>query len=184
MRCTTPRKPEEIAFSFNPCEKISRISKILFSIPPNEKEGHCFLAVSFFFVFLRVIFLAMILRKPLSLHNAYRIRFGWIKRDCRKNCGSFAYKLWGNIHFIQQFDLILIFEWEPTDIEGSIYQYSTFEMPECCLGSIRNTPFYAEKKYFSNGDDPVVYTDDGKTKDLFWTQPSRFSPSLRIDQRF
>lgn len=70
------------------------------------------------------------------------------------------------IHFIQQYDLILIFEWEKNYIEGSIYQYSTFEMAEGCLSSLRNIPLYAEKRYFSKDDNAVVYIDDEKIKGL------------------
>lgn len=64
------------------------------------------------------------------------------------------------ILFMKNYDLILIFCWENDAINGSLYQYSTFNVCENGLSNIRNFPLYEVKRYFRKSDDSIVYIDD------------------------
>lgn len=70
------------------------------------------------------------------------------------------------ILFMKKYDLILIFWWENEYINGSLYQYSTFNVCESGYSNIRNTPLYEVKRYFRKNDDSFVYIDDEKIKNF------------------
>lgn len=70
------------------------------------------------------------------------------------------------IHFLKQYDLILILSWEFNYMECSIYNYSTFEISESGSSRLRNSALYMEKRDLIRKEDTVVYIDDEKIKSL------------------
>ena len=70
------------------------------------------------------------------------------------------------IHFLKQYDLILILSWEFNSMECSIYDYSTFEISKNGSSRLRNPALYTEKRDLIRRDDTVVYIDDEKIKNL------------------
>ena len=69
------------------------------------------------------------------------------------------------VYFLEEYNLVLIFSWEGEYIEGSIYQWTDFQMS---LGeglTLYNAPLYVEKRYIQRKDDSlVIYIDDEKIK--------------------
>lgn len=70
------------------------------------------------------------------------------------------------IHFLKQYDLILILSWEFDYMECSIYHYSAFEISKNGSSRLRNPALYMEKRDLIRRDDTVVYIDDEKIKNL------------------
>ena len=68
------------------------------------------------------------------------------------------------IFFMKKYDLILIFCWENDYINGSLYQYSTFNVCKNGLSNIRNAPLYEVKRYFRKDDESIVYINDDTIK--------------------
>jgi hypothetical protein len=64
------------------------------------------------------------------------------------------------IHFMEKYDLLLIFSWENDHIEGSIYQYSKYIKSKEGMGRFHNAPLYTEKRYLDKDDKTVAYIDD------------------------
>ncbi|MGI2327577.1 hypothetical protein [Planococcus sp. YIM B11945] len=70
------------------------------------------------------------------------------------------------IHFMEKYDLILIFSWEDEYIEGSIYQYSTYIKAKEGIGRLQNAPLYIEKRFLDKEDKTVVYVDDNRIRNF------------------
>lgn len=70
------------------------------------------------------------------------------------------------IHFLKQYDLILILSWEFNSMECAIYNYSSFEFSADGSSRLRNPVLYMEKRDLIRRDDTVVYIDDEKIKNL------------------
>lgn len=70
------------------------------------------------------------------------------------------------VHFLKQYDLILILSWEFDHMECSIYNYSAFEISESGSSRLRNPALYMEKRDLIRKDDTIVYIDDEKIKNL------------------
>ncbi|MDN3449574.1 hypothetical protein QMA09_05200 [Planococcus sp. APC 3906] len=70
------------------------------------------------------------------------------------------------IHFLKQYDLILILSWEFDYMECSIYQYSTFEISKNGSSRFKNLSLYMEKRDLIRKDDTVIYIDDENIKNL------------------
>ena len=70
------------------------------------------------------------------------------------------------IHFLKQYDLILILSWEFDYMECSIYHYSTFEISKNGSSQFKNLALYMEKRDLIRKDDTVIYIDDEKIKNL------------------
>ncbi|OHX54034.1 hypothetical protein BB776_05760 [Planococcus salinarum] len=65
---------------------------------------------------------------------------------------------------MKKYDLILVFCWENHSINGSLYQYSTFNVCEIGFSNIRNLPLYEVKRHFRKDDDSTVYIEDDTIK--------------------
>lgn len=70
------------------------------------------------------------------------------------------------IHVLEKYDLVLLFSWEGSFIEGNLYKFSTFTLAETGLSSLINEPLYTEIRFFDKSDDEVKYIDDEKIKEL------------------
>lgn len=71
------------------------------------------------------------------------------------------------IHFIEKYDLVLIFSWEYSFIEGNLYKLSDFHFAENGLSSLLNDPLYTEIRYLKKENRKgIKYINDSNIKGL------------------
>lgn len=88
------------------------------------------------------------------------------------------------LNISERYKLVLVYSWGGDYMEGSIFQWSSFQLSEKGLRSLTKAPLYTAKHYFNKKNNSIEHIDDKEIKAMSHSELLLFNGLCNLIQTF